>query len=161
MNKCKRFRDLILTDYIDNEINKETRRQVDSHVQVCRECHEFAQEVERNLIVPFKSLDYEDVPGEVWAAIKERLEQRGGLADKVKNLLGRWMELFSFSRLASVVASFVVLILIGFAVIHHQYTQQAQDKEQGRYLVYLLGTMDVSGEKEDHDLQTPIEKYFL
>ena len=161
MNSCEKFRDLILTGYVDNEIDKETREQVDSHVRVCPECREFAQEVEKNLVAPFKSLGHEEVPGDVWSAIKDRIEQGDSSSDKVKILIDRWMEFFSFPRLATVVASFVVLVLVGFAVMRYQGTQQAKAQEQGKYLVYLLGNMDVLGGKEDDDLQTPIEKYFL
>ena len=72
---CKNFRDLILMDYMDKEIDGETKVRVDSHLRVCPECRQFAQEVENDLTVPFKKIGRETVPDHVWASIKSRIEK--------------------------------------------------------------------------------------
>ena len=161
MNNCEKFRDLIITLYIDHEADLPLRSEIDTHLQVCPACREFAHDVGKNLVVPFQNVRQAAVPGHVWSSIKERLEQEGYSGNPIKNSWQQWSEILSFPRLATVMAGFAVLVLIATSVFHDQQIKQAKDTETGKYLVYLLGTTDFLSDKEDRDLETPIEKYFL
>ena len=162
MDICKGFRDLILTDYIDGEADAAIRKRIDEHLLRCPGCRALVKEVQENLIRPFSPDEREPVPEEVWSSIREKIGNETAVSKTVvKDLIGRWLEFFIWPRLSLVLGNFVMLILIGAVVFHQQQIQQAKEKEQGAYLVYLFGTNEVSPETENNGGDTSIEKYFL
>src|SRR5882672_10339658 len=102
MDDCKRFKDLLLTDYLDAQIDPKTKEQIDAHLRMCPECRLFAQEAERDLVTPFKNVQPEEVPVHLWTAIQERLQKETSVSERIRNLMGRWVESSFFQRLAPV-----------------------------------------------------------
>ena len=161
MENCKVIQDLILTDYIDGEVDQVTKQKVETHLLTCAQCRELVGEVKENLVVPFKRAARETVPDHVWTSIKNQIEEQQHSSAGVGNFLERFIESLSFTKLVPVLASFMILILIGSTAIHHQRIQQAKEKEQGEYLVSLFGSMENFSEAENNNGETLIEKYFL
>ncbi len=162
MSNCEKFRDWIITLYVDDETDTAMRNEIDQHLKVCPECREFAQDVEKNLVHPFQNASTEEVPEHVWASIKEKLEPIDHPRNTIRNLWERWREYCAFPRMATVIAGLTVVVLIGTRVFHDHQIRQAKDAETGKYLVYLLGSSDPSaGADEGDNLETPIEQYFL
>ena len=81
MNKCNKFREVLLTDYWDKEINNELRSRVESHLNACPECRQFAEEIRSHLERPFEHAVREKVPDRVWVAIKEEIENEKDYKD--------------------------------------------------------------------------------
>ena len=159
MNNCDKFKDLILTDYVDEELDQETHANLESHLLVCPACQRFAQEVKNNLVVPFSQTQRQVVPDQVWLSIKAKIEEDSS-NDFVRNLIDRLLGVFSFPKFIPVLGSLVLVVFIGLSTLHHQQIQQAKEKEQQEYLVSILEP-NVTAEVENNVGTTTIEKYFL
>ena len=154
MNNCKEIQDLILTDYIDGQADQETKSHVENHLLACADCRVFAQEVKANLVVPFERAQRQTVPAHLWNSIKEKIEEEQYA--RAPDFLDRLLDLFS-SRLAPVLASLAVLIVVGSFVFHDRLVKHAREEAQGKYLASLLSP----AEDNTSGLGTTIEEYFL
>ena len=161
MDDCKRFQDLILTDYVDQQWDINIKGQMETHLSTCPHCRRFAEEVQKNLIVPFEKTEPQAVPPYLWSKIKERLEVLPGPSMAFKDQLSRWISSSFFPALAPALVSLILFVLIGSVFFHNFQVKQARDKEQGEYLLYVLGSPDAIGDGDANGLGTPIEKFFL
>jgi hypothetical protein len=164
MKKCEHFKDLILTDYIDGELDKSLAGSLESHLLDCSDCRAFLKEVKDNAaIFPVScSADMvrQPVPVGLWSTIKQRIEhenQEDPLADFIDKLKG----LIVFPRLVPIFASFVLMLLAGSVTLNTIQIQQTKEKDQGEYLVSLLSPTDASSQTDNNEGTTPIEHYFL
>jgi|GEM_PF-1418452 len=165
MKKCDHFRDLILTDYIDGQLDKNSLGSLESHLLDCSDCRAFLKEVKDNAgISPvFCSADVlrQPVPTELWDTIKQNIEHenqaRSPLADCIDKLKG-WIVA---PRMVPVFASLVLVFLAGSVTFNTIQIQQAKAKDQGEYLVSLMSLRDSSVPSDNNDFGTPIEHYFL
>jgi anti-sigma factor RsiW len=159
MYDCKKIKDLILTDYVDSQLDNSIKGQVEAHLSQCESCRSFAQEVESHLVVPFEKAQLQEVPSEVWESIKQKVSQESQ-PQGIKDLIQGWIEGFNFPRFVPAVASFVMFVCISSAVLLNWQTKQAQIQEQGSYVEFMLSSA-ASNAKDSYDLGTPIEQYFL
>ena len=161
MKKCDHFKDLILTDYIDGELDKNLLQSVEDHLLECAECRAFLKEVKSNATVPLQQASLQPVPVELWSTIKQGIEhetqESHPLADFIDRLQG-WLVL---PRLVPVFASLVVMFLAGSVTLNTIQVQQTKEKDQGEYLVSLLSPTSSLASSDSNDLGTPIEHYFL
>ena len=137
-----------------------TKEEIEAHLLICAECGSLAADVKKNLVAPFKGAERKEVPSEVWAAIKEKIESEKRQANPVEEFIERLAKVFSFPTFVPVKVSIITLVLIGSWMFHNHQIKQAKEKDQGEYLTYVLAATG-SAETEDADLGTPIEKYFL
>lgn len=162
MSECKRFRDMILTDYLDGEIGTEARERLEAHLKGCPDCRVFAREAKEMLEVPFKKVQPEEVPGCVWRNIRERLEADQEPRDIIGDLLER---IFRPLLRPQLVPAYIVLFVFFFsgAFLVHNRMKLVKETEQGRYLMSTLGMGNGNGSTgmESEGLGTAIEDYFL
>ncbi len=156
MKTCEKFRDLILTDYVDEELEVTAKQEVEAHLLVCSECRQLADEVRRDLIQPFQQAPRQEIPDQVWSSIRNKITE----AATEKSLLDRLIELL-FPKAAVALGSLAVLILMSTFLFNNWQKQQAKEKDQGEYLAYLLESPSASAETESNGLSTSIETYFL
>ena len=161
MDNCKKFRDLILTDYIDAQLDIAIKTQVEEHLHECASCKAFAQEVKTSLVVPFEKVTRQEVHVYLWQEIEEKIQQQQNLSKSLWDLIQGWMEGITFPKLVPAVCSLAMLVFIGSAIFFNQQIKQAQNREQGSYLAYVLTSEGSTGQASNGDLGTPIEKYFL
>lgn len=161
MKKCDYFRDLILTDYIDGELDKNAAGGLEGHLLDCSDCRVFLKEVKNSAVQPWKQARHQTPPAELWDAIKQSIEQENQpvspLADFVAHLKG----LIVFPRMVPAFASLVLMLLAGSTAFNTIQIQQARDKDQGAYLVSTLGSAGSLALADNNSLATPIERYFL
>ena len=50
---CEKIKELIITDYIDNEMSDEKRIRLNIHFSRCQECKEFFETVKNTVVKPF------------------------------------------------------------------------------------------------------------
>ena len=160
MDSCKKFKDLILTDYIDGEIDKLSKQHIEDHLHFCSKCRLFIEEIEKNVVGPLKKIKPEKVPPQVWSSIEEKIKQKEYFPNPVAEFIQQLMEIFSLPQRAPVLGMLVLLVLGGL-MVHHLQIQQAKEKEQGEYMISLIDTTEDSAEAENNDSETSIEKYFL
>lgn len=162
MGFCKRFRKVILTDYIDAELPKEIREDVAEHLNECLGCRSFAEEVKSKLMLPLKELKPVPVPETLWPAIRERIyEGREYSINRKESLLSRLRVHFYPPRLSPVLVGFVLLILISSLVFYNQQMKVAKEKERADYLSSLLGSTGTFLGTTIYSFGTPIEEFFL
>jgi anti-sigma factor RsiW len=161
MKKCDHFKDLILTDYIDGELDKNSFGILESHLLDCSDCRAFLKEVKDNAALPFQQALRQPAPAGLWDMIKQSIEHenqaRSPLADGIAQLKGWGLTL----RMAPVFASLILMLLAGSVTLNTIQVQQAKEKDQGEYLVSLLSSRDSLVPPDNNDLGTPIEHYFL
>ena len=189
MKKCDYFKDLILTDYIDGELDKNSAGSLESHLLDCSDCRVFLKEVKDNAALPFQQALHQPVPAQLWDTIKQSIEHENQAASPLADCLQHWKAYLSLRRqgifaslikylgceaciaklkrlvvtprMVPVLASFILMFLAGDVALNTIQIQRAREKDQGEYLVALLSLRDVSVPSDNNDLGTPIEHYFL
>jgi len=159
MKKCEQFKDLILTDYIDGQCDKQMSMAIENHLLDCGDCRIFFKEVKNNVSLPLKQALHQPVPLELWDTIKQRIEAEQQVTSPVTGVWDNVMNWFAFPRLVPVFASVVVMFIVGSMAFNTVQVNQAKDKEQGEYLLALL--TPTSNTNDTNDPGTPIEHYFL
>ena len=162
MKKCDHFKDLILTDYIDGELDKNSADGVERHLLDCAHCRAFLKEVQDNAALPLRQASQQPVPVELWGAISQRVY--ANLMNK-PSLVADFTEQFKgwvvFPKVVPVLASLVLMFLAGSVAFNTIQVRQARDKEQGEYLVALLSSTGASSPSDNNEGASPIEHYFL
>ena len=72
--KCKKIQDIIITDYIDNELDVKTRAVIDGHLAVCKGCRNL-QESLTAVVRPLRDAGPSFPPDFLWRKIKNGLER--------------------------------------------------------------------------------------
>ena len=165
MKKCEYYKDLILTDYIDGELDKKIAENLERHLLDCGDCRAFFKEVKNNATINIDSFPADtlrqQVPAELWSSIKQEIENENQTVNPLSYLLGRLSGLIVFPRMVPVFASVALMLLVGSVTLNTVQIQQAKDKDQGEYLVALLSSAGPSTQTDNNNLGTPIEHYFL
>jgi len=161
MSFCKKFRGLILTDYIDAELDSQMKERIEEHLNECAGCRSFVEEVKSKLVLPLKELKPVSVPETLWPAIKERMRKEGYAENRIESLVARLKSYFSLPRLSPALVGFILLILISSLVFYNQQMKLAKEKERTDYLSSLLGTTDAFLGTATNGFGTLIEEFFL
>jgi hypothetical protein len=161
MKKCDHFKDLILTDYIDKELDKTVAESLESHLLDCNDCRAFFKDVKNNVALPFQQAPQQLVPAELWSAIKESIEDANQVRDPLADFIDRLKGFIVFPKMVPVFASVILMFLAGSVTLNTIQVQQAKDRDQGEYLVSLLSPTSLATSSDRNDGGTPIEHYFL
>lgn len=161
MKKCDHFKDLILTDYIDGELDKNIAASLESHLLDCNDCRAFFKEVKNNASAPFHQTLQQPVPTELWAAVRQGIEHENQVTDPLADIMAHLKGLVVFPRMVPVFVSLTLMLIVGSVTLNNIQVQQSKDKDQGEYLVSLLSSTGPSAQAETGDPGTPIEHYFL
>ena len=163
---CKKARDLILTDYHDDQMDDKDRISADKHLAACPGCKKFSMVTQKTMAELFSSAEKANPPEYVWRRIKESiaLEQR-----KKPNFAADFLEKLKYTfyipNPALALATALMLILVFGAVtkliVNNQETLIANKQGQIEYFNYVgAATTDVSASDET-GFGTAIEEYFL
>jgi predicted anti-sigma-YlaC factor YlaD len=159
MNKCAHFRDVILADYIDGQMEEGPARDVENHLLECAQCRAFLKEVRDNAALPFHRALCQ-APPQLWEAVKKNIEEQNLRPSPLEGFLAQWEKWLQFPRLVPVLASCALMLLAGSAGFYTMQIERAKDRDQGEYLASLLGSANPE-QTQENDLGTPMEKYFL
>lgn len=169
--KCEQIKDLLLTDYLDQQISDETAEAVNQHLLICHECREYSSIVKNKLIEPFKQFARKEPPEELWIKIKDAInhEEQVDLSadtpnaiDYIKNLL----RLLNPGMVLGGVMIMTVLVSSVFFVYQTGKNQSSQislevQAKQIEHMAYLVAdTADLS-EEDNEDYGDVIEEFFL
>lgn len=161
MRQCKKFQDLILTDYVDNELDQKGRQEVEAHLVSCSACRLFEKRVKDKLSLPLREVKHEPLPDDLWPQIKEKIVKKPEVFSGLTGLLDLLYSPFFYRRLVPAVAGIMIAFLAGSMVFYTHQVRVAKENEQGSYLVSLF---EVSGSQEygnEGSSVNPIEEYFL
>ena len=161
MNTCKEFKDLILTDYIDGELDEKTKGQLEGHLRACSPCREFADEAKAQLVTPFAQASRAAVPEDLWRSIEESIVGEGEETLPVQSWIDRLIGSLALPRLAPVLLSFILFISVGFWMLRGHQVPQTAHSDSGEYATYVLDSVSELAETDNNSFGTSIEQYFL
>jgi len=159
MMNCDKVKELLSTDYIDNEVDKELRLKIKAHLKGCKKCREFEEALKLTVVQPFDNAKRVEVPEGVWENVKERI----GEGATRESVIGNLADLIKLRKPAFAMATAMALMLMAFLIVktpfNGQKTVNTYLEEQADFLIYLGGENgDLSG---DAEFGTGVEKYFL
>ncbi len=161
MNTCKEFKDIILTDYIDGELDGKVKDQIEGHLRVCSQCREFADEVKAQLITPFQQTLRANVPEKLWRSIEESIVKENEQVHPAVNWIDRLVQSLTFPRLAPVVLSFILFISAGLWLLNSRQGSQVAGSDPGEYVADVLDSVNDLAQTDTNSFGTSIEQYFL
>ena len=81
---CKKIQELLMTDYIDGELNEKMQASILEHLATCDRCKRFEENLKEKVINPLKSVEKQYPPYFVWENIKNRIiKDRQSVSEKI------------------------------------------------------------------------------
>ncbi|MBF0484783.1 MAG: zf-HC2 domain-containing protein [Candidatus Omnitrophica bacterium] len=149
--KCEDMRNLLLTDYLDGELDAERRFQVEVHLKSCYQCKDFFAEVKTQIKNPLDNYEVKKVPDSIWLNIKERIEEQQARAFNISEKINSWL----WGWKPALTLALTLIIFVGVFFINNvKISSKAIDKTDTT--VYL-----VDNEEDVAGFGTNIENYFL
>lgn len=159
---CERIQDLILTDYLDDQMDKSQKKYLEEHLSNCPQCMEFLQTVRKAAVEPLRNAEKLNPPASIWSNVEESIlaEQQGKT-----NVLVNFFEKLGWGtpipRPAFALASVIVLVLLVGTMTEYKIQQEASTKEQIEYLDSLANPSEGLSDNGGQGFDTSVEKYFL
>ncbi len=158
---CKKIQELLMTDYLDGELDQMLCNRIRQHIDSCTHCQQFEQEVQK-IKAPFKKTRYIKPPVRLWQCIREKImsEQMLPQGSLFECLVERLRE-FLFIRRQPVFATIALTIII-FALIFIRMPAQKQiETDAWKVVAEDIGLRIDEENGAICDFGTDIEKYFL
>ncbi len=161
--KCRKVRELILTDYIDGQMAKRQETFIKLHMAGCDDCVQFFEDIKKSVIEPFASTEKVSPPQYVWERIKENIIIEERKKSPLRNLF-RWITDIHYAPMPvfSFVTAMLLIVVVG-VTIQSQFTINDSSKQtnQNEYFSYSLETSGGVLNDNGANFGTNIEKYFL
>lgn len=163
--KCDKIKELILTDYIDDQLDLKIKREVTQHIASCEGCKRYLESVKKYTIDTFSKDAPQTPPDEIWQNIEENIKTR-----QSKRRLIDIRELFYLRpSLKRGVFAFATVAAMLLMMVSFYIGKQSTRKNVNIYLsdqadfLYSLGGNNGNGELllNDSGFKTGIEEYFL
>ncbi len=108
---CKKIQELIITDYIDQQLPTNKQEEIKTHIKNCPECLEFESTVRTKAMKVFKETTSVKTPDYIWNNIQEKINSKEtiGFTELLKNKLAN---LFVLPKPAYAIAGALTAILL-------------------------------------------------
>lgn len=155
---CKKARGLILTDYLDDQMNEKDKARIEEHLAGCHECKEFSIVAIKAGNTLFRGADRADVPEYLWRRVRETiLAEERGKKNFFAALFGKLKAILYIPKPALAIVTVIVLLLaIGTAA-----KIKIDNKAESEYFDYLTADAADSSLNDNGAFGTSIEKYFM
>ncbi|MDI6782396.1 MAG: hypothetical protein QME49_09905 [bacterium] len=156
---CKKIQRLLMTDYLDRELEQGILNSIQQHMDNCIHCRKFEQEIQ-TARVSFAKTKHIEPPARVWEGICEKItaEQRSLQSGSLfEHGLERIRE-FLFIRKPLLATSAIALAIVIFALIFIRMPEKTNGLD---IVAEDIGFMADEENKAIDDFGTDIEKYFL
>ena len=166
--KCEYVKELILTDYLDEQLGKEQKTQIEKHLTICKGCKEYELLTRTAVVEPFNNLKRHNPPEAAWHKIREQIEEELPLQEPTNSFadLIRKVKTFLYiPKPAFVVTTIIVLLLAVITVMKLQPEDQkivkVNPESQIECITYLISVFDQETVNGNDDFGTSIEELFL
>ncbi len=167
--KCEYVKELILTDYLDGQLGKEQKAQIDKHLTICRDCKEYELLTRTAVVEPFNNPERHNPPEAAWNKIREQIEEERLLLQEPTNsfadFIRRIKTFLYIPKPAFVVTPIIVLILVVITVIklptEDKKIVKVNPESQIECINYLMSVFDQETMNGNDDFGTSIEELFL
>jgi len=162
--KCHDWQNLILTDYLDNQMSKERTASLEDHLSACQECREFVTHARKAVIEPFKYAQKVEPSERVWQNIKEVIDEEKSV--EFVSLWERFKKVVFIPKPAMAFTT-VIIALLAATVTFDYYNQRFRitkspiTQDQTDDLNYVLDELAIYSEENNFYEITDIEEYFL
>jgi len=163
---CEKIKELILTDYIDNEMNDEEKIGLNIHFARCRGCKEFFETVKNTVVKPFANAKKIEPSGFIWRRVKEaiiakqqkKLDFAASILEKLKSVFYiPWPAL----AISTIMALVLIVVLMTTLKFSNKEVLETNKEEQAEYSAYSIETPVSALLNNDDGFGTSIEKYLL
>jgi anti-sigma factor RsiW len=163
---CEKIKELILTDYIDNQMSDEDKIRIDIHLANCRKCKELLETVKNTAVKPFANAKKMEPPEFIWQRVKEAIlaqqQERPNFAtsilEKLKSVLYIPKPVFAVSTIMALVLIVAVTITLRFS---NKQALEASREEQAEYSAYSTEAPVGAFLNNEGGFGTLVEQYFL
>lgn len=157
--KCERIQEIILTDYLDQELDSRYTKEIELHLADCPSCREFLAISRQTTAEPFAMLKDAPISEKVlWNKIKADIAP--SFSKPQTDFLSRLKELLSFPRIAFLLPVLMFLIIWSGFFFRPQTPQLAQTQRQEETFDFTDEYL-VSQDDETEGYGSDIEEYFL
>lgn len=158
--KCDQIQELLLTDYLDDCLEKDLRAKIDEHVDGCPECKHFKQTVIQTTVDVFKGMERGEVPADLWSKIETSIENE---SQPCLGTSSWWESLRSlFANPAPVLTIAVLVIFLGLGRVNQWNVHQAQLNQQSQeFLASVMNSSSTILINDDEGFGTNVEQMFL
>jgi anti-sigma factor RsiW len=163
---CEKIKELILTDYIDNEMNDEEKIRLNIHFALCHECKEFFDMVKSTVAKPFANLKKIEPPGFIWHRVKEAIiaKQQKKLGF-VASILEKLKSVFCIPKpalaMSTIMALVLIVVLTNTLRFSNKEALETNREDQAEYSTYSIETPVSALLNNNGGFGTLVEKYFL
>ena len=159
---CEKIKELILTDYIDNQMSRQEKMRLDMHLARCQGCKEFLETVKNTVIEPFADAKELVPPEFIWQRIKETIiSERQETRSFVAGILGKLRLIFSIPRSALAMSTITAITLIVMLTATLRFSNKEAREVQSEYSVWSMEIPVSTFLNNDGGFGTSIEEYFL
>ena len=158
--RCDKIRDLLLTDYMDNELDRNTANAVKKHLLICPACLKLDQKLraQRSIMTSSeKNINHE----KIWENIRLQITSEKsaeiiyglGVLDRMKEAFFNTRPAFRFATALTAITCLIIAAGV-FIGAQTYYRQESDD---------ILSVYTLNGQSVDllNNLGTNIEDYFL
>lgn len=165
--KCERFRELILTDYLDDQLAAAQKKAVDAHMSVCEDCRRLAETARQLAVEPFQEAEKAVLPrDEIWHRVKDRIlsETAAPRTGTIERFLERFRDTFALPGPVFGVATLAAVALMAwlFAATFYRTEQYVRPsiEDINQSIAYVIEEISLY-EENNGGYGTAIEEYFL
>jgi len=162
--QCEKVKDLLMTDYIDKELDEPLSKEVEGHIESCGDCRSLKETLEKAAIKPLEDSQKQMPPEHLWQKIKANIEEeassRSSLIDilhDLGSLLRKRRPAFAFATAAAIV---LILVSVIYFPINGHKELNTYLEEQGSFFSSINEESGYA-DKSVVDFGTGIEEYFL
>lgn len=164
---CKKVRDLVITDYIDQETSGSVQKEIQAHLKVCAGCRVFEQDLREKVSDPLRKVQAARPPESIWQRVQEAIEEEEA-AQQSLSFLRRVLDFLAGTvfkpRPVVVFSSALMVILVTLLFMQGPFYRQLAVKtylrEQSDYMLSM--STPVNGELEKNiGFGTAIENVFF
>jgi len=122
---CNKIRDIIITDYVDNELDGRTREEIELHLSSCSACRTFKAALVSYISEPLRSAPVFTPPVALWYKVRseiERLEDEKPvfIGTIISSLFPKWVNIAAMASLV------VITSLAGNILAHNIWVKASQ-----------------------------------
>ncbi|MFA5119356.1 MAG: anti-sigma factor [Candidatus Omnitrophota bacterium] len=164
---CERIKEVLITDFMDNECPDALQEEVVAHLKACGDCRRFDELLRQKARQPFGAIKAVNPPEEIWQRIKGSIE-----GSQMPQSAPAWKRVFELLRrnflrervpvfgLATVMAAILVTFLAAQAPLSRKRLVKESLQEKSEYMLSLHHSLnqDMNG---DADFESTIEHYFF
>ncbi len=178
---CKKCQELILTDYLDGEIEGGLKNTLEQHMAVCDDCQGYFESAQKTVLQPLVNAKRNVLSKDaIWSRLQNDIHAEHEYKDEPEgqmNILGRLKSLIFMPKPVFALATFLAVIMT-FLIWNSSINQShlVQNDQNKKRLITKKGMGTIQTQKEDEveyiafcfeqsedfkDYGTSMEEYFL